>query len=142
MVWVRIPVGAFMEMNNKELIEKANQVVKVHKCSEDVITGEVGCALLTDKNNVYVGVSIHACCGVGFCAEHSAIASMVTNQEFNIKKIVAVIEDGTILPPCGRCRELMYQMSEKNLKAEIILEKDKTAKLSELLPEIWQKKFS
>ncbi|MBN1377455.1 cytidine deaminase [Candidatus Woesearchaeota archaeon] len=130
-----------MEITNQDLIEKAKQAAKLHKSSEDVRIGDVGCALITDKNNVYVGVSIDACCGVGFCAEHSAIASMVTNQEYNIKKIVAVLGNGTILPPCGRCRELMYQINDKNLDAKIIIEKNKIVKLSDLLPEIWQKKI-
>jgi cytidine deaminase len=129
-----------MEITNENLIKKAKQVAKLHKSLEDVRLGEVGCALITDKNNIYVGVSIHACCGIGFCAEHSAIASMVTNQEYNIKRIVAVTSDGTILPPCGRCRELMYEINDQNLNSEIIIEENKVVKLKDLLPEIWQKK--
>ncbi|MFH1511343.1 MAG: cytidine deaminase [Candidatus Woesearchaeota archaeon] len=129
-----------METTDNDLIEKARQAAKLHKASEDVRIGDVGCALITDKNHVYVGASIHACCGIGFCAEHSAIASMVTNHEYNIIRIVAVTNDGTILPPCGRCRELMYQINAKNLDADIIIEKNRLLKLRDLLPEIWQRK--
>lgn len=128
-------------ITNRDLIQKAKEIAKLHKISEDVRIGDVGCTLITEKNNIYRGISIHACCGVGFCAEHSAIASMVLNKEYKIKKIVAVSGDGTILPPCGRCRELMYQISEENYKAEVILEENKVVKLKELLPEPWQKKF-
>lgn len=129
------------EITNEELIDKAKQTVKLKKISEDVRIGDIGCALVTDKNNIYLGVSIHACCGVGFCAEHSAIASMVTNNEYKIKKIVAVSSDGTILPPCGRCRELIYQINEENLDAEIIVRKNKVVKLKDLLPDPWQKRI-
>jgi len=130
-------------ITNKDLIQKAKEVAELRVVSEDVRIGDVGCALLTGKNNVYVGVSIHACCGIGFCAEHSAIAAMVTNREYKIKKIVAVTSDGIILPPCGRCRELMYQISEENYKqTEIILEENKVVKLKDLLPEPWQKKIN
>lgn len=129
------------EMTNKELIQKAKEVAKLHKVSEDVRIGDVGCAFITDKNNIHIGTSIHACCGVGFCAEHSAIASMVTNGEYKIKRIVGAMSDGTILPPCGRCRELMYQINEENYDTEIILEENKVVKLKDLLPEAWQKKF-
>ena len=128
-------------INNKELIEKARQVAKLHKVSEDVRIGDVGCALISERGNIYLGVSIHACCGVGFCAEHSAIASMVTNREYKIKTIIAVTGDGIVVPPCGRCRELMYQINEKNLDTEVIIEKDKITKLRNLLPERWQDKF-
>ena len=65
-------------------IKKKKVVQKVHKSSEDVIIGNVGCALVTDKGNVYLGVSIHACCGVGSCAEYSAIANMVLKREYKI----------------------------------------------------------
>ncbi len=126
---------------NRELIKKAKEVAKFHRVSKDVRIGDVGCALVTDKNNIYVGTSIHACCGIGFCAEHSAIASMVTNGEHKIKKIVAVSRDGTILPPCGRCRELIYEIDEKNYNTEIIIGKNKVVKLKDLLPNVWQKKF-
>jgi cytidine deaminase len=129
------------QITDQKLIQKAKGVAKPRKSSRDVRIGDVGCALVTDKGNVYLGVSIHACCGIGFCAEHSAIASMVLKQEYKIKKIVAVSDDGRILPPCGRCRELMYQISEKNYETEILLDKNKTVKLKDLLPEPWQKNF-
>jgi cytidine deaminase len=129
------------QITNQELIQKAKEIAKLHKCSEDVRIADVGCALLTEDNKLYLGVSIHACCGIGFCAEHSAIASMVLEQRYKIKKIVAVSGDGTVLPPCGRCRELMYEINEDNYETEIIIESDKSVKLKELLPEPWQKKF-
>jgi cytidine deaminase len=129
------------KVTNNELVKKAKQIASLHKISDDVRTGDVGCALLTDKNNVYLGVSIHASCGIGFCAEHSAIANMVTNSEYNIKKIVAVSHDGTILPPCGRCRELIYQINKDNWNSEIIIGKNKVVKLKDLLPHPWQERF-
>ncbi len=131
-----------MKINNVELIKKAHAIVKVKKLADSVVVGEVGCALVTDKGNIYTGVSISCCSGIGFCGEHSAIAAMVTNQEYKIDKIVAVIDDGTILPPCGRCRELIYQINPKNKDTKIILGKKKNFTLQKLLPEIWQEKFT
>lgn len=97
---------AVMHITNEQLIQKAKSVTKSRKIKHGFSVGDVGCALVTDKNNIYLGVSIDTCCGMGFCAEHSAIAAMITNGEHKeIKKIVAVLENGTILPPCGRCRD-------------------------------------
>lgn len=129
------------QITDKQLIQKAKEIAKLHQSSKDVRIGDVGCALISEKGNLYLGISIHACCGVGFCAEHSAIANMVLHQEYKIKKIVAVSSDGTILPPCGRCREFMYEIDEKNYDTEIILDMKRTTKLKKLLPEPWQKKF-
>ena len=124
------------EITNEELISKAKSVAKFKKIG-DVIIGNVGSALVTNKNNIYLGVCIEACCGIGFCAEHSAISNMLTSKEYTIKRIVAVSRDGKIMPPCGRCRELIYEISGRNLDTEIILGKNKILKLRDLLPHPW-----
>ena len=126
-----------MDITNEELIEKAKSIVKPVKQRNGFTIADCGAALLTDKGNIFLGVSIDTPSSMGFCGEASAIAAMITNQEYKIKKIVAVLEDGTILPPCGRCREFMYQINNDNLETEVIIGKDKTVKLSELLPYIW-----
>ncbi len=124
------------EISNEELIKKAESVVNSKKVG-DYIIGDVGCALVTDSGNIYLGVCIDVGSSMGFCAEHSAIGAMVTAGEFKIKKIVAVWKDEKglcVLSPCGRCREFIRQIHPDNLETEVILDTDKTAKLVELLP--------
>jgi cytidine deaminase len=99
----------------------------------------VAATLITDRGNDYSGVCIDTGSGTGFCAEHSAIAAMVTSGEYRIAKIVAVWRDEQdgrlhVLPPCGRCREFIRQIDEANLEAEVVLGRDKTLRLKELLP--------
>jgi len=127
-------------IGNEELIEKAKSVLKPRKIKHGFTVGTVACALVTDKGNVYLGVCIDVAGGIGFCAEHSAIAAMVTHGEHIIKKIVAVAENGTPIPPCGRCREFMHEIHEENLEAEVIIEKSKSVKLKDLLPFPWDAK--
>ena len=76
-------------VTNEQLIQKANSIVKLRKIKHGKTVGDVGCALVTDKDNVYLGVCIDAICGIGFCAEHSAIAAMITHGEHKIKKIAS-----------------------------------------------------
>lgn len=131
-------------MTNEALIKKAVSVVSAKQINNSLM-GDVGCALITDKGNLYLGVCIDTSSGMGFCAEHNAIGSMVTEKEYVIKKIVAVWKDEQgevyVIPPCGRCREFMRQVDEANLETEVILDKDKTVKLKDLLPyhDWWQK---
>jgi cytidine deaminase len=123
-------------ITNEELIKRAKSVINPYKVGDHHI-GDVGCALVTDKDHVYLGVSIDVSSSIGFCAEHSAIAAMITAGEYRIKKIVAVWQDEKdtyILSPCGRCREFIFQIDEGNLEAEVILEREKVVKLRELLP--------
>lgn len=126
-------------ISDDELIRKARSLLKPKKIEHGFTVGDVGCALVTDKGNLYFGVSIDSCCGMGFCAEHSAIASMITHGEYRIKKIVAVTKDG-VLSPCGRCREFMHQIDKQNIYAEVIVDRKRILKLKDLLPLPWDAK--
>ena len=125
-------------MTNEELIQQARTVVNPRKIAHGCTIGDVGCALLTDSGKLHLGVCIDVAGGIGFCAEHSAIASMITRGEQSIRKIVAVLGDGTILPPCGRCREFMRQVDRGNMdRTEVLLGGGKVVKLRDLMPHPW-----
>jgi cytidine deaminase len=129
-------------MTNDELIHEAQAVVNPRKIAHGFMVGDVGCALLTEKGNLHVGVCIDAGGGMGFCAEHSAIASMITHGEQRISKIVGVLGDGTILPPCGRCREFMRQVDGSNMDhTDVLLGRDHVVKLRDLLPHPFDEAF-
>ena len=124
------------EITNQGLIEKAAAVINIRNI-KDYVVGNVGCALVSEKGKIYTGVCLDTGSGMGFCAEASAIAAMITAGEMKIQKIVAVWQDGGdvyVLPPCGRCREFIVFFDKENLNTEVILGKDKLVKLSELLP--------
>lgn len=126
------------DFTNQELIEKAMTVLRPRVLSHANNAGEVACALLSLSGNLYLGVSIDVSSGIGFCVEHSAIAAMITAGESRISKIVAVWEDRVVLPPCGRCRELIYQIDPANMiSTDVIIGEDQTVKLQELLPHPW-----
>ena len=125
-------------MTNSELIAKAASVLRPKQIGKH-LSADVGCAVLTNNGNVYTGVCIDTSGGMGFCAEQSAMAAMITAGEYKIEKIVAVWrnEEGTLFvgAPCGRCREFMRQVDEANLDTTVVLGIEKTVKLRELLPE-------
>lgn len=127
-----------MESNAEALIEAAAAVVNPRQIG-DRLVGDVGCALVTDKGNVFVGVCLDLASGTGFCAEASAIAAMVTAGESRIMRIVAVWKDDHgkvfVLSPCGRCREFMRQIHGDNLETDVILSREHVVKLRELLPQ-------
>jgi cytidine deaminase len=125
-------------MENNQLIERARSKLHSRQLSEECTAGEVSAALVTEKGNVYCGVNLSAACGIGYCGETAAIAQMVTGGETRIARIVTISSDGKLMPPCGRCRELLYQIDHGNKETEVLLEKGKTARLGELLPTPWQ----
>lgn len=127
-----------MAVSDSDLIKMAEAVTRPRKLAKDNTAGGVGAALLTDQGNVYRGVCIDTTSSMGFCAEHGAIAAMITAGESRIIKVVAVWKNGDgepyIVPPCGRCREFMKQINNANLDANVILGRGNTVKLRELLP--------
>ncbi len=125
-------------MTAKELIEEAQKILGEYELSSsDYSAGSVAAALLTTKGNVYTGINIDVACGIGFCAEHSAIAEMLKNRETQIEMIVAVSAN-SIRPPCGRCREFMFQVDTKNINTKVYLTTEKYITLDELLPNRWE----
>lgn len=123
----------------KKLIEEASNVVGVYKFNTYYrnYSGRVGCALITKGGNIYTGVSVDLVCGLGNCAEYSAICEMVKNHESEIDMIVSVYEGDKIIPPCGRCRELITQLDANNYETKVILDEGNVKLLSELLPCKW-----
>jgi cytidine deaminase len=123
--------------SNEELIQAARAVLNPHVVG-DRLFGDVGAVLVTATGNRYSGVCIDTGSGTGFCAEHSAIAAMVTAGEYHIAKIVAVWQDQQgvlyVLPPCGRCREFIRQIDGANIETEVILGRERSATLRRLLP--------
>jgi cytidine deaminase len=126
-------------MTIEKLIASAQELTSGRLTNtENCEYGGVAAAILTVKNTVYTGISLDNACGIGFCAEHAAVADMLKHGETEIKMCVAVSKRGKIFPPCGRCRELLYQIDKRNLSAQIVISKQNTVILSELLPLRWQ----
>lgn len=125
-----------MTITKKELIETARAISDDFKLRDDFTAGGVGAAILSAKGNIYTGICFDLGSGLGFCAEVAAIAEMLKNRETQIDTVVAV--SGTrILPPCGRCRETMAQIDERNMNCKVIIAEDKTVTLRDLLPHHW-----
>lgn len=122
-------------MDWEQLLQIAAETRNPRKLSPDAEAGSVAAAVLTDRGNVYRGVCIDTPCSMGFCAEHAAIASMITAGESRVIRLVAVAENGPV-PPCGRCREFLYQINHENLACEILLS-NRIVTLETLLPERW-----
>ena len=124
-------------MENRELFNIALKTIN-HKFIEDYGEfGQVACALETESGKIYSGINLDLSCSLGMCAEQATILEMLKSGETKIKKIIAVHEGGIIYPPCGRCREFIYQINKENLNTIILLEGLKEVKLSELLPSTW-----
>ena len=125
-----------MELTRKDknLIKEAEEILSKRKSKRT----NVGCALMTKDGKIYTGINI-TCesdpCSI--CAEYSAVSRMYSEGENKIKTIVSVHEGGNIISPCGKCREFIYELTEKDKEVEVIISHNNKIKLGELFPYPW-----
>lgn len=123
-----------------KLYKEAKKVQNSRRISEYITAGEVSAAIESESGKIYIGVCMDTASTLGICAERNAIFNMVTNGESKIKRVLAILPDGSCGAPCGACRELMVQLMPNDYKdIEIMLDYNlkKTTTLDKLTPEWW-----
>ena len=122
-------------MTDADLIAIATALVGEFRTSEDCVAGGVAAAIVSRSGRVYTGVCVDTQCGLGFCAEHAAVAEMLKARESEIALVGAVAANGQVAAPCGRCRELMWQLDPRNRDTLIIIGSAGRVTLADLLPQ-------
>jgi len=62
---------------------------------------------------------------------------MITEtKETQVKTIIAATGK-SVIPPCGRCRQLLSLLDKKNFRTKVIISKNKKVTVKELLPSAW-----
>lgn len=123
----------------EKLYRTACEVQHTRTISPFIEAGSVGAALLTERGNIYTGICIDTACSLGMCAERNAIGTMLTQGEERIQKIVAVSSNGSIVLPCGVCREAMMQLGSWTADIEILRDYKNlcSCTLASLMPDWW-----
>ncbi len=87
---------------------------------------KVGAALETKDGKIYTGCNIeNASYGCTICAERVAIAKAVSEGNKKFKRIVVIADSQRPCPPCGICRQMLYEFAPNievimaNLKGDI-----------------------
>ncbi len=117
---------------------KAFKLNHQHNISPFINSGYITCVIESSKGNIYYGTNIVTGSKIAMCAEKSAISSMVSNQDYIIKKMVLVNELGELLLPCENCLEYLLDFSDpEGFEVLTSAEKEKTANIHDLLPDYW-----
>ena len=118
----------------KNLYDMAKSVAIPKVINGQMSSGGVGAAILTKQGNIYTGVCIDTDCSLGMCAERNALSTMITNGEYDVEMIIAVTKVGKVIPPCGACREFMWQL-KNSIDIKVVLDNEETvANLEDLMP--------
>lgn len=82
----------------------------------------VGCAVLGEDNNVYVGANVeNASYGGSICAERCAILKAVTSGNRYLRALAVSTNSKTCSSPCGICRQVIREFSKPELDLPIIM---------------------
>jgi cytidine deaminase len=70
----------------------------------------VGAAALVDDGRIVVGCNVeNASYGLGLCAECGLVSALHASGGGRLIAFACVDGNGTVLMPCGRCRQLLFE---------------------------------
>ena len=130
-----------MERSDRELIEAARAVRE--NAYAPFSNFRVGAALETDDGEVITGCNVEsASYGLTVCAERVAIWKAISQGKRKIKHIAVVADTEDLTPPCGVCRQIIWEFGGDipvilaNLKG-----KTEVVQMKDLLPRAFDTKF-
>ena len=130
-----------MEHSEKELVEAATRVRE--NAYAPFSEFKVGAALETEDGQIIVGSNVEsASYGLTVCAERVAVWNAISQGKRKITKIAVVADTEDLTPPCGVCRQIIWEFGGDipvvlaNLK-----EKTETVQMRDLLPRAFDTKF-
>ena len=126
-------------MTYAEMYEIAKSKLNPRKLNKHAKICDAVAVIEAASGKVYVGVSLVATCGVGYCAEQAALSQMLNDGETLVSKILVLEKCGAILTPCGRCVELLTQVDMNNCEALVFTDDGGTVQLKDLFPYDWKK---
>jgi cytidine deaminase len=93
----------------------------------------VGAAATVDDGRVVVGCNVeNAAYGVVLCAECGVVSSLHATGGGRLTHLVCVNRDGSVIMPCGRCRQLLWENGGAALE---VLTPSGVKDMTEVLPD-------
>lgn len=103
----------------------------------------VGAAVRTQNGKVYTGCNVEsASYGLTVCAERVAIWKALSEGERNFTELAVVADTETLTPPCGTCRQIIWEFARN---AEIVFAnlegQSEVFHVADLLPRAFDARF-
>ena len=93
----------------------------------------VGAAALVDDGRIITGCNVeNVSYGLGLCAECAVVCALHSTGGGGLVALVCVDGAGTLLMPCGRCRQVLLEHGGPEL---LIDHRDAPRRLADLLPD-------
>ena len=130
-----------MEHSDIELIKAATDVRE--NAYAPFSEFKVGSALETDDGQIIVGSNVEsASYGLTVCAERVAVWNAISQGKRKIKRIAVVADTESLTPPCGVCRQIIWEFGgDIPVLLANLNGKTETVQMRDLLPRAFDTKF-
>ena len=109
---------AKIELTDEKIKRKIDEAIEIMgKAYVPYSKFPVAAILIDENGKTYKGVNVeNASYGLGLCAERNAITSAVTDGMKKIHYIVVVADTKGPVSPCGACRQVISEFSNKDTR--------------------------
>jgi cytidine deaminase len=104
---------------------------------------KVGAAIEDEHGNIYTGCNVeNASYGLTLCAERVAVFKAISEGAGRLKRIAVVADTPTPTPPCGACRQILWEfMGDVELTLANLNNQQETVRLSTIFPRAFDASF-
>ena len=130
-----------MNHSNEELVTAAKEARQNSYAPYSEF--RVGAAIETDDGEIYTGCNVEsASYGLTVCAERVAIWKAISEGRHKIKNIAVVCDTKELTPPCGVCRQIIWEFGGNVPVTLANLNGGReTIEMKDLLPRAFDTKF-
>jgi cytidine deaminase len=116
------------------LIEAAREVRK--RAHAPYSNFKVGAAIQDENGRVFTGCNVeNASYGLSVCAERAAVLKAISEGAGKLKRIAVVADSETLTPPCGACRQILWEFcGDAELTMANLSDKQETVSIQQIFP--------
>jgi cytidine deaminase len=123
------------------LIEAAREVRK--RAHAPYSNFKVGAAIEDENGRVFTGCNVeNASYGLSVCAERAAVLKAISEGAGKLKRIAVVADTETLTPPCGACRQILWEFCrDAELTMANLSDKQETVSVEQIFPRPFDASF-
>jgi cytidine deaminase len=103
----------------------------------------VGAAIEDENGRVFTGCNVeNASYGLSVCAETAAVLKAISEGAAKLKRIAVVADSNTLTPPCGACRQILWEFcGDLELTMANLSDKEETVLMNQIFPRPFDASF-
>lgn len=104
---------------------------------------KVGAAIEDENGRIFTGCNVeNATYGLSICAERAAVLKAISEGAGKLKRIAVVADSGMLTPPCGACRQILWEFcGDAELIMANLSDQQETISMTQIFPRPFDASF-